>query len=352
MRASFVALAAATLLAAACTSTDASDGPIATPQPPTVPPVAEPLPTIEPAPQVADPSAEAEDNGRPTVEELIASPFPLNIAHAGGDQSAPHSTLFAYSRAVEEGAVVLELDVQLSADGVLVVHHDATVEGTTNGTGRVDELTLAELKELDNAHWFSPTCWPCRDLAEEEYVYRGVRTGAVDPPDGFAPEDFTIATFREVVERFPTMAFDIEIKVPDTEFAALGIAAALADEITALGIERNVVVVSFSDAVVGAFERLAPGVETSPGQDELTAWFLLDEPLAPGRRILQMPPTFEGVPLLTDTFWEKVEAQGLEVWIFPDDVGQESQAFYQELVAMGVDGVIAGRPNEMAATLG
>ena len=53
-------------------------------------------------------------------------------------------------------------------------------------------MTLAELQALDNAWWWSPTCWPCRDLSEEDYPLRGVRTGNAPPPDGFTSEDFRI----------------------------------------------------------------------------------------------------------------------------------------------------------------
>ena len=52
---------------------------------------------------------------------------------------------------------MLELDVQLSADGVLVVQHDETVDKTTEATGPVVGQTLAELRALDNAYWFSPS---------------------------------------------------------------------------------------------------------------------------------------------------------------------------------------------------
>ena len=78
------------------------------------------------------------------------------LAHAGGDLAHPHSTMFAYAESVAEGAEVLELDVQLTADGVLVVQHDETVDKTTEATGPVIDLTLDEIQALDNAYWFSP----------------------------------------------------------------------------------------------------------------------------------------------------------------------------------------------------
>ncbi len=308
----------------------AAPQPTSTPEPP--------APTPEPAPQ------------RATISDLLERPFPLNIAHAGGDLAAPHSTLYAYDQAVKEGATVLELDVQLTADGALVVQHDDTVDKTTEATGPVDELTLAELQTLDNAYWFSPKCWPCQDRDPSEYIWRGVRTGDIPPPDGYTADDFRVPTFREVVERFPLMAFDVEIKGSYPE--GFAVAAVLADEIEALDLTDSVIVVSFDDAVLSAFEFIAPEVETSPGTAELTAWFLTDTPLEGDHRVLQVPPEFDGVPVLTPLFWEKVERDGLFVWVWPNDAStQENTAFYQQLIAQGAQGVIAGRPNEMAAAL-
>ncbi|MEZ5298045.1 MAG: glycerophosphodiester phosphodiesterase family protein [Ilumatobacteraceae bacterium] len=136
----------------------------------------------------------------------------LNIAHAGGDQAWPHSTFYAFDHAVDAGADVLEMDVQLTGDGVLIVQHDDTVDGTTNGTGRADSFTFDEIVQLGAAYWYSPGCWPCRDLPDDDYVLRGVRTGEVPAPDGVDPDTLRIVSFAELVERYPDMPFDIEIK--------------------------------------------------------------------------------------------------------------------------------------------
>ncbi len=73
---------------------------------------------------------------------------PLVIAHRGDSAHRPENTLAAFAGALEAGAPVVELDVQLTADGELVVLHDAAVDRTTNGTGDVRRLTLAELRAL------------------------------------------------------------------------------------------------------------------------------------------------------------------------------------------------------------
>ena len=74
-------------------------------------------------------------------------------AHRGASNTHPENTLAAFREAVRLGAQMIELDVALSQDAQLVLMHDATVDRTTNGKGRVSELTLAELQELDAGSW-------------------------------------------------------------------------------------------------------------------------------------------------------------------------------------------------------
>jgi glycerophosphoryl diester phosphodiesterase len=81
---------------------------------------------------------------------------PKLVGHRGALEIAPENTMASFQRALEDGADVIELDICLSADGHIVVMHDATVDRTTNGTGLVSVLTLAELKRLDAGAWFDP----------------------------------------------------------------------------------------------------------------------------------------------------------------------------------------------------
>ena len=67
--------------------------------------------------------------------------MPLAFAHRGGAALRPENTLLAFDHGMALGADGLELDVHLSRDGVVVVHHDATLDRTTNGTGPLAALT-------------------------------------------------------------------------------------------------------------------------------------------------------------------------------------------------------------------
>jgi len=81
---------------------------------------------------------------------------PVVIAHRGASGSCPENTLAAFRRAAALGAPMVELDVQLTRDGEVVVIHDVTLERTTDGHGRVCDRTLAEIARLDAGGWFGP----------------------------------------------------------------------------------------------------------------------------------------------------------------------------------------------------
>jgi glycerophosphoryl diester phosphodiesterase len=86
----------------------------------------------------------------------IGRPRPLIIAHRGHSIELPENTLAAYRGAIELGAEMIECDVNLTRDGQLVMIHDWTLDRTTSGTGRVEDVTLDELRRLDAGVRFGP----------------------------------------------------------------------------------------------------------------------------------------------------------------------------------------------------
>lgn len=94
-------------------------------------------------------------NESSAVTSMNKHPFAV-IAHRGASFYAPENTYVSFDRALAMGAKHLELDVHMSADGKLVVIHDAKLDRTTNGSGMVGEKTLVELLSLDAGSWFGP----------------------------------------------------------------------------------------------------------------------------------------------------------------------------------------------------
>jgi glycerophosphoryl diester phosphodiesterase len=280
----------------------------------------------------------------PAIADLLARRVVLG--HAGGDDDYPHSTPFAFAESVKTGVDILDLDVRLSGDGVLIVHHDDGVDRTTNGTGPVASMTFDQLHALDDAYWFNTICNTCRSRPDADYVWRGVRTGAVPPPAGYTPDDFAIATFRQIATRFPNMPLNIEIKGSDTAAAT-----ELAREVRDLGRIDSVVVTSFDDALISAFHALAPEVALSPGLQATTAWVLSGTPLPDGMRILQIPPDYDGLTVLTPDLVAKAKAAGYLLWVWPNGGSYENADGYGRLFSMGVDGVNASKPAAGVAAL-
>ena len=87
---------------------------------------------------------------------LFTWPGIIVVGHRGTVKFAPENTIPAFQAAIQYGADLLEMDIRETKDGVLIIMHDATVDRTTDGTGKVNEKTLAEIKELDAGSWFDP----------------------------------------------------------------------------------------------------------------------------------------------------------------------------------------------------
>ena len=271
-----------------------------------------------------------------TIQQLLDLGRPIVLAHAAGEDQYPHSSLFGYGQSAEAGVDMLDFDVQLSADGVLIIQHDDSTGRTANIDVVVAEATYDELHALDNAYWFTADC-VCKDRPAEAYIYRGIRTGEVPPPPGYTAEDFAIARFIDIAERFSDLPVNIEIK--GTGEPAVAAAEQLAIELEELDLLDNAVVASFDDAVVTKFHEFAPTVEISPGLGLSTQWVLNDEPLPDGMRILQLPPQFGGIEVLSAETMAKTHAAGYFVWVWPNDRALENLAGYQDLLEQGMDGL-------------
>jgi len=284
-----------------------------------------------------------------TVEGVLALGRPVVLGHAAGENVAPHSTMFGFAESVKAGVDVLDLDIQRTFDDVLVVQHDDTTKRTTNSDYKVQDLTYDQIHALDNSYWFSKTCAnTCTDQPESEYIFRGIRTGDVLPPEGYTPDDFSVPRFEDVANRWPDYVLNIEIKgkAPD----AFRTADLLAAEITKLGRTNSVVVTSFDDSVVAHFHELLPEVMMSPGLDTLTAYVLAGGSIPMWEMILQVPPVYQGVDVFTPSYVEKTKAGGYVNWVWPNGDG-EDEAGYLDLFQRGANGINASNPAAGVAAL-
>ena len=264
----------------------------------------------------------------------------LAFAHQGGAWEWPSSTLFAFREALAAGASAIELDVHATKDGELVVCHDATVDRTTDGRGAIAELTLDEVQALDNAYWFVPGADVTPGRPAADYPYRGL--AARDPA-------FRIPTLREVLEQFPGVVLNLDIKqtAPEVTPYEPQLASLLAEH----GRVDDVIVASFHDEATERFAALSPGVPTSAGSTATADfWHAVrdgrEPPATPGVAF-QVPEHFGDAVVVDRRFVDAAHGAGkaVHVWTVDDEPSMA------RLVDLGVDGIITDLPSRLSGAL-
>ena len=216
----------------------------------------------------AIPTASASAAGYDWIRFDNAGHKPLIMAHQGGEDENPSNTMYAFKKAIKDGATALELDIVVTADNKVIVMHDTTVDRVTNGTGTVSSKTLAQIKALDGAYWFSTTSPNySHSKPTSSYVFRGVATGARKAPTGYRSTDFRVPTLSEVLAAFPRTPINIEIKgrTPAELSSEYVTNAEVLGNLLKNNPRRDIVVVSFRQEAVDRFSQVAPSIKTAPG---------------------------------------------------------------------------------------
>jgi glycerophosphoryl diester phosphodiesterase len=303
---------------------------------------------------IACPTASAQGGNR-----WIEPKAPLNIAHQGGEDEFPSNTMYAFRKALKAGADMLELDVGVTKDRKIVVIHDTTVNGKTNGRGTVASKSLRQVRRLDAAFWFAPAARDhySHSLARRAYRFRGIATGRREPPKGFKASDFRVPTLAEVLKAFPRTPINIEIKgrTPAEETAEYVQNAETLAAFLKNTKRRNLIVASFQQAAIDRFHQLLPRIDVSPGIDGAANWLLAGGSPGPGVAAFQVPITFEtGGTVLQVTTAENVarahsEGYAWQNWFSGDD--RDAPATWRRLVDMCVDGIMTSRSRALERVL-
>lgn len=134
---------------------------------------------------------------------LSTLPRPVIFAHRGASAHAPENTISSFTLAQEQGADAIELDAKLSADGEVVVFHDPTLDRTTDGSGRLADHRLCDLRSLDAGSFFSTAYRgekiPLLDEVLEAFSRRLFID--IDLTNYTTPEDGLVAKVCELVKR-------------------------------------------------------------------------------------------------------------------------------------------------------
>jgi glycerophosphoryl diester phosphodiesterase len=224
----------------------------------------------------------------------------------------------AFDRGLAARADGLELDVHLSSDGVPVVVHDATLDRTTNTSGRVDRRTAAELSRVDAGfRWVD---------ADGNTLFRGCGVG--------------IPTLRDVLRRFPDVPTIIEMKVDHGEMGR-----AVAAEVRAASAADRVCAASDGSRAVRAAREALPGMATSASRWDVRMALYRSWARWPVRQAAyggyQVPETAGPIRVVSPLFIRHAHDAGLGVQVWTVD----NEADMERLLAWDVDGLISNRPD-------
>ncbi len=223
---------------------------------------------------------------------------PLVFAHRGGSALAPENTMDAFANGLSLGADGVELDVHLSRDGVVVVHHDATVDRTTAGRGAVAHLTAEELSRLN------------------------------------------VPALADVLTHFRDARVIIELKVNSKQLAR-----AVVDAVRRADAVERVCLGSFGLRALRAARGLEPAIATSAAREEVR-WALYQSwvrraPHGAGYAGFQVPELAGTTRIVSSRFVELAHRAGLGVQVWTVDREEDAR----RLLDWGVDALITDRPD-------
>lgn len=260
---------------------------------------------------------------------LFEKKRPLVIAHQGGKGLAPSSTMPAFQKARSLGVDVLEFDVHMTSDGHLVAIHDPTVDRTTDGSGKVNDMTLAEIKRLDAGYSFQDE--------HGSYPYRG--------------KGVTIPTVEEIFSATsdPDMLYIIEIKHTNDPALYEEIATKLWGIIEKFRLEERVIIASFDQNIIDTVLKISRGQAlVSAGKKEATKFVLthklfLNGLYRPGVDALHFPLKSSGFNLVDKKLIRGAQRRGMQIhyWTVndPETMGK--------LLELGADGIMTDYPDRL-----
>ena len=264
----------------------------------------------------------------------------IAYAHQGGAWESPSSTLHAINQAIAAGATGIELDVHATADGELVVCHDATVDRTTAQSGVIASFTLEELRSMDFSYWWIPGADVTPGRPAADYPYRGRAPG---------DRSFGIATLREVLEGFPGVVLNLDIK--QTAPVVRPYEESLAKLLAEFGRADDVIVASFLDPATETFRRFAPHVPISAGtMATAEAWRAVQagEAMPETPAVAYQVPERQGDLVVVDErFVVAAHAAGKAVHVWTVNEAESME----RLLALGVDGIISDVPTLLCSVV-
>lgn len=271
-------------------------------------------------------------NGRVGIDRT--NPFRIGrtlvIPHGGGDGLFPEDTLLAFERTMAMGADVVDVDLNLTSDGVVIAFHDPTVDRITGTKGTVRQMTYNQISQLDAGWAFAPA---------------GATGGVAQHP--FRGKGVSIPTFESILDEFPTALLSLDLK--DESNAMVRPVCALLREHHRL---NDVFVGSNSDSQILAFRSECPDVRTSAIMKDVyasrDAKARGDTNFVPAVTVDQPPFRVDGHEIVDhdSLTWAHDHGVAILTWVVNDE------ADMRLLVKLGVDGIYTSYPDRLLKILG
>jgi glycerophosphoryl diester phosphodiesterase len=260
---------------------------------------------------------------RERVHPYFEGARPRLFGHRGASGEAPENTLPSFDLAWRQGVRFLETDCHATRDGEIVVFHDATLERTTDGRGRLRDLSFEELQRLDAGFRFTPD--------GESFPYRG--------------KGVRVPRLADVLAAFPDARVNLEVKE-----ASAPVAARVLEVIRAARAEERVLLAADEPEILDRIRALEPRTALGSSREDVIAFYLAlgegrIESHRPRGHALQIPPSFLGRDLVTRESIAAAHALGLEIHVWTINGPGEMRA----LLEVGADGLMSDFPARLVS---
>ncbi|ANU10452.1 glycerophosphoryl diester phosphodiesterase [Planococcus antarcticus DSM 14505] len=265
------------------------------------------------------------------AKEVLNYEHPIVLAHRGGAKLAPENTLAAFNRSAELGVHGFEIDIRMTKDEELLVFHDEYIDRTTDGAGRVADMSLDQLKAFDLGYHFIDT--------EGQHSYRG--------------KNERVVLLRELIEKFPQMYINIDIKDDPETYEGSLVPSKLWRLIDSLSIHDRVAVTSFYDEQIDRFNLYAQNrVAIGAGENEVRKAYAsfnsqFGHLYQPRADVFQIPIKSSLFRLDSSRFIAFLENLNIPVhyWVIDEPEAMRT------LIAAGAKGIITDRPDLAVALI-
>jgi glycerophosphoryl diester phosphodiesterase len=251
------------------------------------------------------------------IVHFFESSRPLVFAHRGGCALGPENTLAAFDLGLAAGADGLELDVHLSADGIAVVHHDATLDRTTSASGPIVSRTAAELARIDAG---------CRFADRGAFPFRNQGVG--------------IPTLADVLRRYTDTRIIAEMKVNSPEMGE-----AVASDVRRAAATERVCAAGYGARSVAAARAALPEMASSACHAEVRWAVYRTWGYWPGGRAryggYQVPEHNGMLRIVSPRFIRYAHEAAIKVQVWTVDDERDMR----RLLEWGADGLISNRPD-------